>query len=682
MRSPLPYLLFPALGLIISACGNPNSASMQQDQALAAIDVSLLDSNYAPQDSFFEFVNQKWIENNPIPASKSSWGAFYELREQSLAALKEIHEDAAASKAAAGSPAHMLGLFWNSAMDSAGIAQAAWTPLQTLFAEMTWTKEPQVRAQRLATLVRNGGSAPVSIYVYQDLKRADRYVLYMNQAGLGLPDRDYYFREGERAEKVRAAYKKYQVDLLASTGMSMEEAQLAGKNIYDLEMSLAKASMTLEELRDPYASYHPKSLKDLNQAYPQLDWATLFRRLHLNTDSLVLGQPKFMEQLNMLMEELPAETWTHYLRFHTANSFAKYMHPEAESLRFAFYGTELSGKTEMEPRWQRMVSVSDELLRDLLGQEYVKKHFDEQAKSRALALVENLKKALGSRLSNLDWMGDTTRAAALEKLDKMMVKIGYPDQWRSYEGLELKEQHLVLNYQTAHAFEFDRMAKKLGQEVDRSEWFMGPQTVNAYYNPTLNEIVFPAAILQPPFFFAEGDDAVNYGGIGMVIGHELTHGFDDQGRQFDAEGNLRSWWTKADEQRFNAKASRFVQHYNGYEPLPGVFINGELTQGENIADLGGMLIAWDAFKISSKGQSGDPIDGFSPEQRFFLSFAQIWRGHDKDAYLEQKLYTDPHSPGKYRVIGVLSNFPAFYEAFKVNEGHKLWLPDSARCTMW
>lgn len=329
-----------------------------------------------------------------------------------------------------------------------------------------------------------------------------------------------------------------------------------------------------------------------------------------------------------------------------------------------------------------MVSVSDELLRDLLGQEYVKKHFDEQAKSRALALVENLKKALGSRLSNLDWMGDTTRAAALEKLDKMMVKIGYPDQWRSYEGLELKEQHLVLNYQTAHAFEFDRMAKKLGQEVDRSEWFMGPQTVNAYYNPTLNEIVFPAAILQPPFFFAEGDDAVNYGGIGMVIGHELTHGFDDQGRQFDAEGNLRSWWTKADEQRFNTKASRFVQHYNGYEPLPGVFINGELTQGENIADLGGMLIAWDAFKISSKGQSGDPIDGFSPEQRFFLSFAQIWRGHDKDAYLEQKLYTDPHSPGKYRVIGVLSNFPAFYEAFKVNEGHKLWLPDSARCTMW
>jgi len=261
--------------------------------------------------------------------------------------------------------------------------------------------------------------------------------------------------------------------------------------------------MTLEELRDPYASYNPKSLEELHREYPQLDWTALFNRLHLKADSVVLGQPEFMERLNTLMKTLPAETWTEYLRFHTANSFAKYMHPEAEALRFAFYGTELSGKTEMEPRWQRMVSVSDELLRDLLGQEYVKKHFDEQAKKRALGLVDHLKKALRNRLNNLDWMGDTTRAAALEKLDKMMVKIGYPDRWRSYEGLELADQHLVINYQVAHAFEFDRMAKKLGQEVDRSEWFMGPQTVNAYYNPTLNEIVFPAAILQPPFFFAE-----------------------------------------------------------------------------------------------------------------------------------------------------------------------------------
>lgn len=358
------------------------------------------------------------------------------------------------------------------------------------------------------------------------------------------------------------------------------------------------------------------------------------------------------------------------------------MHPEAEELHFAFYGTFLNGKKEMEPRWKRMAQLAETYLRDLLGKEYVKKHFDENAKARALELVENLKSALAIRIKKLDWMGDSTKVEALDKLNKIMVKIGYPDKWRSYEGLRFSKTNFLENIRTAESYEFSRMAKKLGQPVDRAEWFMGPQTVNAYYNPTLNEIVFPAAILQAPFFYPEGDDAVNYGGIGMVIGHELTHGFDDQGRLFDGDGNLRSWWTKEDETRFTQKTKAFVDLYNSYEPLPNVKINGALTLGENIADLGGMVIAWEAFKIAKMKKPQPSISSLNPEQRFFLNFGQIWRGHDTPKSLEQKLYTDVHSPAKFRVTGVLSNFQPFYEVFQVKKGDGLFLEEGKRCSMW
>lgn len=671
-------------GLTLALIATLGSCSGRDNQKSdMAIDVSLLDSTHKPADDFFAFVNQKWIDAHPIPPSKSSWGAFYELRERSTEALKGILEESSKTKHPDSDPRSLIGSFWTAAMDSATVAKRGWEPLISDLKSWIHQTDPQQRSTKLAEQLKRGSKGPIEVYVYQDLKNATRQVLYVNQSGLGLPDRDYYFRTGERAEEIRAEYQRYIAQLLSSTGLySPEEATTLAANVYAMELRLAKASMTLEEQRNPYASYHPTSVDQLQTTYPALDWKTLFQALGMNPNEVILGQPDFFKQLNQEYQKTPAATWTAYQQFHLANTFASELHPAAEQLHFAFYGTFLNGKTEMEPRWKRMAQLAETYLRDLLGQEYVKKHFDESAKARALELVENLKSALSVRIQKLDWMGDSTKIEAQDKLKKIMVKIGYPDQWRSYAGLRFSPTTFLENIRAAEAYEFERMAKKLGQPVDRSEWFMGPQTVNAYYNPTLNEIVFPAAILQPPFFYPEGDDAVNYGGIGMVIGHELTHGFDDQGRLFDGDGNLRSWWTAQDEAGFKEKTKSFVDLYNGFQPLPNVSINGNLTLGENIADLGGMVIAWEAFKIASANKQQPNISGLSPEQRFFLNFGQIWRGHDTPKSLEQKLYTDVHSPAKYRVTGVLSNFMPFYEVFQVQKGDGLYLEEQKRCSMW
>jgi len=648
-----------------------------------AIDVTLLDSTFKPADDFFAFVNQKWINSHPIPPSKSSWGAFYELREESSAALRGILEESTKQRFPLTDSRSIIGDFWTSAMDSGRIAQLGWEPLMPDLKAFKYESDPNMRSVSLAVQMKRGAKGPFDVYVYQDLKDATKQVLYINQGGLGLPDRDYYFRNGERAEEIRKEYVNYIGQLLGQTGLySLENASNLAKEVYALEARLAKSSLTLEEQRDPYASYHPITLENLQRTYPELDWKTLFLQMGMGPKELIIGQPDFFKQLNTEYKNTAPETWTAYHQFHLANSFATKMHPEAEELHFAFYGTFLNGKKEMEPRWKRMAQLAETYLRDLLGKEYVKKHFDENAKARALELVENLKSALAIRIKKLDWMGDSTKVEALDKLNKIMVKIGYPDEWRSYEGLRFSKTNFLENIRTAESYEFSRMAKKLGQPVDRAEWFMGPQTVNAYYNPTLNEIVFPAAILQAPFFYPEGDDAVNYGGIGMVIGHELTHGFDDQGRLFDGDGNLRSWWTKEDETRFTQKTKAFVDLYNSYEPLPNVKINGALTLGENIADLGGMVIAWEAFKIAKMKKPQPSISSLNPEQRFFLNFGQIWRGHDTPKSLEQKLYTDVHSPAKFRVTGVLSNFQPFYEVFQVKKGDGLFLEEGKRCSMW
>lgn len=685
MNKPLHVLSISFSGLLLFSCGGNKEKNQNQNQLKTkAIDITMLDSSFNPADDFFGFVNDKWIKANPIPASKSSWGAFYELDEKSQAILKDIQEKAAKDKnAAEGSNTQIIGAFYKNAMDSTGIDKAGIEPLKPILDELESLDNGDGLARFYARNTKYGIEVPFALFVEQDFQNTTRYISYLYQSGLGLPDRDYYFRDKEKDKTIRDAYVKYIQKLFELSGKTSEEAVIMAKNVMDIEMQLAKASMTLVEQRDPYATYNLKSIDELKKLAPAFNWDIYFKEIGIEAPKeIVIGMPKFMGEWNKMLSKISFDKWKDYYRFHILNSCAEQLSSNFETAHFDFYDKTLSGKQEMEPRWKRITKVADYLLRDILGQEYVKVAFDENSKKKALELVDNLKIALGQRIDKLTWMGDSTKQKAHEKLNKIMVKIGYPDKWRSYEGIKIKDQHYLLNTFAGVEYEFNRMLKKLGKEIDRTEWGMGPQTVNAYYNPLLNEIVFPAAILQPPFFDANADDAVNYGGIGMVIGHELTHGFDDQGRQFDADGNLKNWWMKEDEENFKKLAQKFVIQYNKYMPVDSVFINGELTLGENIADLGGMIIAYTAFKNASAGKKEETIDGYTPDQRFFINFAQIWRTHYREEAALQRLYTDPHSPPKYRVIGTLSNFPEFYSAFGVKEGNKMFVPDSLRCTMW
>lgn len=671
-------------GLVAVSCGGNKQKDKPSELKNQAIDISMLDSSINPADDFFDYVNSKWIKANPIPASKSAWGAFYELDEKSMAVLKDIQEKAAADQSAKeGSNTRFIGDFYRSAMDSVGIDKAGLEPLKPLLAELDTLSHPAAVAALYGKYTRLGITSPIAFYVEQDFKNTNRYISYIYQSGLGLPDRDYYFRTDESSKKYRDEYVKYVQRIFELAGYEPKDAEAKAKSVFGLETLLAKASMTLVEQRDPYKTYNLMKIEELRKHTPNFNWDVYFRDLGIAAHAeIVIGQPDFLKAWNGLLKSTKMDVWKDYFRFHVINSYAEQLSADFEKAHFEFYDKILNGKQEMEPRWKRVTDLAGYLLRDILGQEYVKVAFDENAKKEALELVENLRSALSERIDKLTWMGDSTKIKAKEKLNKMMVKIGYPDKWRTYDGLQVKAQHYVLNVMAGIEYEFKRNLAKLGKEIDRTEWGMGPQTVNAYYNPLLNEIVFPAAILQPPFFDPKADEAVNYGGIGMVIGHELTHGFDDQGRQFDANGNLSNWWTADDEKLFNELAARFVKQYSAYVPVKDIHINGELTLGENIADLGGMIIAYSAFKKATAGKKEETIDGLTPDQRFFINFAQIWRTHYREEAAIQRLYTDPHSPPKYRVIGTLTNMPEFYTSFHVKEGNKMYTPDSLRCVMW
>lgn len=670
--------------LVTVSCGDYKHKNEPVEVKNKAIDISMLDTSINPADDFFDYVNSKWIKSNPIPPSKSAWGAFYELDEKSLAVLKEIQEKAAAEQTAKeGSNTRFIGDFYRSAMDSLAIDKEGLEPLKPFLAELDTISHPSALAALYAKYTRLGITVPIALFVEQDFKNTNRYISYVYQSGLGLPDRDYYFRTDESSKKYRDAYIKYLQHIFELLGYESNDAEVKAKSVFDLETLLAQASMTLVEQRDPYKTYNLMKIDQLQNTTPNFNWDIYFRELGIEPPAeIVVGQPKYLKTWNNMLKTTKINTWKDYFRFHIINSYAEYLSSDFEKAHFEFYEKTLNGKQEMEPRWKKVTKLASYLLRDILGQEYVKVAFDENAKKEALTLVENLRAALSERIDNLTWMGDSTKLKAKEKLNKMVVKIGYPDKWRTYEGLQIKNQHFALNVMAGIEYEFNRNLARLGREIDRTEWEMGPQTVNAYYNPLLNEIVFPAAILQPPFFDPKADKAVNYGGIGMVIGHELTHGFDDQGRQFDAFGNLSNWWTADDEKRFKELASQFVKQYNSYVPVKDISINGELTLGENIADLGGLVIAYTAFKKATAGEKQENIDGLTPDQRFFINFAQIWRTHYREEAAIQRLYTDPHSPPKYRVLGTLTNFPEFYIAFNVKEGNKMYTPESLRCTMW
>jgi putative endopeptidase len=496
---------------------------------------------------------------------------------------------------------------------------------------------------------------------------------------LGLPDRDYYLNQDERSANIRKEYRQHLENMFNLLGDDAAAAKLNATKVLALETRLAKASKTRVALRDPYANYNKMNLTQLQKTAPNLDWAYLLGQMNLGgVKEVVVGQPEFLKDLSAALKSQPMADWKNYLRWHLVHSTAPYLHQAVVQENFNFYGQVLSGTKAMQPRWKRALNATDNALGEALGQLYVEKTFTPEAKAKAQTMVQNLRAAFQEHVKNLDWMSETTKKEALRKLDAFAVKIGYPDKWRDYQGLSIERGPYVTNVLRANQFGFNYEVSKLGKPVDRNEWGMTPPTVNAYYNPSMNEIVFPAGILQPPFFDPQADDAVNYGGMGAVIGHELTHGFDDQGSQYDPEGNLKNWWSEADANKFKQLTNQVDQQYSAYEVLPNVKVNGKLTMGENIADIGGLNIAFTALQKALQGKSKEKIAGFTPEQRFFLAWAQIWRVNATDQYFNQQVLTDPHSPGKFRTNGPLTNMPQFFEAFNCKPNDPMVKPDPIR----
>lgn len=646
-----------------------------------ALDLANMDTTVSPGENFFMYANGTWLKNNDIPESETRWGSFDLLRENNLNNVHNLLDEAAAANGKQGTAEQKVGDFYKSGMDSAKIEEAGLTPLNDKLARIDNIQDAQGVLKEVAQLRTEGLSQVFGFYISPDDKDVTKMICQMYQGGLGMPDRDYYFNKDERSEKIRNAYKEYQVKLFEMMG-SENAAEDAAK-VYALEEKLAGASMTRTEMRDPYKVYNKFGVDQFSKTTPSIDWKSMMADMKVTgEDSIIVGMPKFFKEVDKQIKNTPVESWKKYLKFHVVNDMAPYLSSNFDDARFDFYGKVVRGQEAQKPRWKRVLYVVDGSVGELLGKMYVDKHFSPEAKERMLNMVNNLQETYQDRIMRLDWMSDATKQKAIAKLNTFVKKIGYPDKWRDYSKLDVVPDNYVHNVFESSKFDYDFMVSKLGKPVDRTEWFMTPPTVNAYYNPAFNEIVFPAGILAFPFFDVNADDAVNYGGIGGVIGHEMTHGFDDQGSKYAADGNLKNWWTEEDEKRFNEKTGVVVDQFNNYTVLDTVHVNGELTLGENLADLGGLAIAYEAFQKTEQAKKGEKIDGLTPNQRFFLSWAQVWRANTRDEELANRIITDPHSPVEWRTNGPLSNMPEFYQAFDIKEGDNMWRPDSLRAQVW
>ena len=637
------------------------------------------DRSVRPQDDLYRFVNGRWLTHFELPADKSRYGVFNDLHERAREQLKAIIMGLS-QEAELSAEGQKVRDAYSAFMNTEAVEAAGLTPIQTHLKEIDALKSVEALTQAFGERWALGLTRPLSGWVDQDAKAPNEYRLYFVQSGLGLPDRDYYLKEDDKFKTLRADYIAYLTSLFKEAGEAEPEAQ--AKAAYELELALAKAQWTRAESRDRTKAYNPFTVRELQAQWPALPWASFFAGLGATPERVIIRQPSFVTALSGLLtdERLPA--WKSYLKAHLISDRAPYMNATLEGLHFNFYGVKVSGKEANEPRWKRAISFVEELLGEALGKEYVKRHFKPEAKARMETLVANLLATFKERIEGLEWMSPETKARAQAKLARFSVKIGYPNEWRDYSALEVSAQHLIKTLEAARRFEHEREMRKLGAPINREEWFMPPQMVNAYYNPSMNEIVFPAAILQPPFFNLEADDAVNYGGIGAVIGHEVSHGFDDQGRKSDGEGFLRDWWSAEDAERFQSRAGALVTHYAEYEPVEGMKINGELTLGENIGDLGGLTVALSAYQRSLKGKEAPVLDGFTGAQRVFLSWAQVWACKYRDQELRRRVLTDPHSPAPYRVKGIVRQLDAFYDAFKLTPQDALYLPPEARVKIW
>lgn len=669
--------------LLMSACENTKKVKEEKTMT-KAIDLASMDTDLKPGDDFFRFVNGKWMKENPIPPEHSQYGAFMILYEQNQKDLKQLVKEVSAEKdAKVGSVSQKIRDFYNSGMDTVRIEELGVKAIQKDIDNINALKSTNDVQGYIAKTHKAGASTLFYFYSSADQRNSTMEIASFYQGGLGLPDVDYYTNDDERSVKLRNKYSIHLAKMFQLMGNDKANAIQRAETVLKMETSLARISKTRLERRDPIANYNKMSLSELKTLSPDFDWDLYFTTLDLpDPGEMNVSQTDFIAGLSPMMKEYSVDDWKNYLLWNLVDGSASYLSNDFVEQNFDFFGKTLSGRQEMRPRWKRVLGNTSGALGEAIGQLYVEKHFPPESKKRMVTLVENLRKAFAERITKLDWMSSETQKEALAKLDAITVKIGYPDKWKEYSKLDIVADSYLQNVRAANAFEFEKTLEKIGKPVDKSEWGMTPQTVNAYYNPTNNEIVFPAGILQPPFFNKDADDAVNYGAIGVVIGHEMTHGFDDQGRQYDKEGNLNDWWTEDDAKRFAEKTAFLASQYDNYTVLDSMHVDGQLTMGENIADLGGLSISFDALLMSMNGEKPAPIDGYTFDQRFFLGYAQVWRQNIRDKELMRRLKEDVHSPGEARVNIPPFNLDIFINAFGITADDELFIPVDKRAYIW
>lgn len=681
IRIGIPVLLAAS---VFTFCNEPEKPAAAANPG-KDIFADMVDSTVNPAKDFFAFVNGTWLKNNPIPASETNWGIGDLVQEEVYTKLRKISEDAAKENAAAGTDSRKIGDFWSTGMDSAKADKLGATPLAAELAKIE-----AIKTSADVVNVMTGfdelqtGMFYAGFYITQDQKSSDKMCLMLWQGGLGLPNRDYYFNTDDEAKKLREEYVKHLGKMLSLAGTA--NAEEMAKGIMKFETTLANSSRKLEDLRDPYSNYNKMSVDDVTKKLtPSVNWRTVCSSHGITAiDSIVVGQPEFFTALDKAIKATDINVLKAYMRFHLVSGFAQFLSAEIDNEHFAFYGKTLRGADTQRARWKRVLDSEEEAMGMVLGKLFVAEYFPAKAKERYTNLVEAIRSTYSERIQKLDWMSDATKAKAQDKLSKMTKKVGYPDKWKDYSQLVVGTNSYCENMMNASRWHFNDMVSKYGKPVDRTEWDMTPQTYNAYYNPSNNEIVLPAAIFTVPGY-ADSliDDAVVYGyAAASTIGHEITHGFDDEGRNYDAAGNLVNWWTSADSANFEKRSYMMVRQFDAFEPLPGKHINGAATLGENIADYGGILLGLEAFKKTEQYKKGEKIGGYTPVQRYFMGYALGWLSQQRDKELSRRLMTDVHSPAKWRVNGPFANIPEFYEAFGVKEGDPMWRADSVRVSIW
>ncbi len=681
----LTLSLAVAMAGTLASCNNgEQKAQANADTEVHGIDVKNMDQSVSPSDDFYNFANGGWQKATKIPDDQTRWGAFNELRDRNVSAQKNIMDDAIKHIDTYTGDQLKAVQVYQLGMDSAKIETAGYKALEPIFAKINSVSNKQQVPSLLGELNAQGVYGLFTSYVYTDSKNSTENAFWFRQGGLSLPDRDYYLNKDEHFKSIRQDYVKYISAILTKVGEKPAVAEKAAKDILAFETKLAEISRSRAELRNPEKNYNKMKTADFDKSFSHFDVTDFFQAAKIpqaKVPEVIVGQPEFFTGLGRILKTTSVNTLKQYFTFKTVNTYASYLSHDFVTLSFDFYGKKLSGAKVMRPRWKRMLSVVNGVVGEGFGQMYVAKVFPEEAKTMLAGMIENVRTVLGQRIDQLSWMSEKTKEKAHEKLENINVKIGYPNKWKSYEDLNVDTSSFLQTMINSNEFDYQDMIGDLGKPVDKTKWGMTPQTVNAYYSPTNNEIVFPAAILQPPFYDYKADKAVNYGGIGAVIGHEITHGFDDQGRKYDAQGNQKDWWTEEDGKRFDALAHKVTEQFNNYTVLDSVHVNGQLTLGENIADLGGVTLAYNAMMNDMKKNGRqEKIDGFTPEQRFFLSWATVWRTKARDEALRQQVMTDPHSPGFFRAYAPLSNFEPFQKAFDLKNDSKMVRKD--RIVIW